>query len=911
MSFSITNTALDKSLAQSKQPSLILEIAGYDYKFGVNYINRLIRIGDVGLEIDGSWVIGGERTDKSVVPIISLEGTSNNISQQMQQDKGGATSVSSIQIALLDYKELMSRLISPGVVLEDLLGREATVWLGFQDTLFPEDHFIIFSGIIDEISSSGNVVLNIAHPEQSKRQEIFKQYTTQLDTQLRYKSRTIQDIRFDSDRQLTGTVRVRYTTGGTAGAEVVTVSGLDISVQIQDGVSTADQIRRAIRASSAAAAIMYDVAIKEDGDGSNPQVAFAYTDLDSSTVASVLSAADFLLPYSTEFLTYIKVEDEIIQYSAVDTGTNDITILARGCFGTVATTHEIDADVISFYRLLGNGADLALKVLMSGPDEYYETGIGVDNFVRSAAGVDTANTMFMAGVDVKQRYGVTIGDFITTTLADNTANNVSLKTITAITIDANGSIITAAGAGFVVETNSPATVSFKSQYNVLPDGLGLAGSDVDVTEFNRIVDLVPTYLPDFDFYLTDTINGKEFVDKQILYPSNMYSLPRKGRISCGFISPPLSISTLPVLDSTNIINPEKIQIKRTLGRYFYNTLIYKYDYDAVETDKPLTGYIRTDEDSKNRIPVGTKSLIIQSKGLRNNTATTQVLDIMSVRALERYKFAAEMFTLSCFYGVGFTVEVGDIVYFGDENLRIIDTTKGNRDFIPRLCEVVDKKMNIVTGRVDLVIVDTGYSVEGRYGTFSPSSVVGVGSTTTAVKLVAASFGTETFELEKDKWMRYIGEPIVIHDALWTTVYDSVLRGFDTNDPTIMLIDAVSLAPTSLMIVDIPEYSSSSNPKINAKYKSAHCFFDPSIDVATGVSQTVFTVSAPNAAKLFVGATILVHNATFTDESPEVKITDITGTTVTVGAALGFVPSSVHNIDLVGFVADEGPAFRWL
>lgn len=47
-------------------------------------------------------------------------------------------------------------------------------------------------------------------------------------------------------------ITVAYTGGGTAGSEVVTVSGFAISVQIQSGVSTQNQIKAAINASSAA-----------------------------------------------------------------------------------------------------------------------------------------------------------------------------------------------------------------------------------------------------------------------------------------------------------------------------------------------------------------------------------------------------------------------------------------------------------------------------------------------------------------------------------------------------------------------------------------------------------------------------------------------------------------------------------
>jgi len=51
-------------------------------------------------------------------------------------------------------------------------------------------------------------------------------------------------------------ISVAYTAGGTAGAEVVTVVGNAISVQIQSGVSTITQVRTAVNASVAAAALV-------------------------------------------------------------------------------------------------------------------------------------------------------------------------------------------------------------------------------------------------------------------------------------------------------------------------------------------------------------------------------------------------------------------------------------------------------------------------------------------------------------------------------------------------------------------------------------------------------------------------------------------------------------------------------
>lgn len=51
-------------------------------------------------------------------------------------------------------------------------------------------------------------------------------------------------------------ITIAYTTGGTAGAEVITVTGTAISVQIQSGTSTITQVRTAVNASVAAAALV-------------------------------------------------------------------------------------------------------------------------------------------------------------------------------------------------------------------------------------------------------------------------------------------------------------------------------------------------------------------------------------------------------------------------------------------------------------------------------------------------------------------------------------------------------------------------------------------------------------------------------------------------------------------------------
>ncbi len=79
-------------------------------------------------------------------------------------------------------------------------------------------------------------------------------------------------------------ITIAFTAGATAGSEVVTVTGNAISVQIETGVSTVTQVRTALNASTAAAALV------------------ATTGTSSSTVATA-SALPLLTGADTVFTT--------------------------------------------------------------------------------------------------------------------------------------------------------------------------------------------------------------------------------------------------------------------------------------------------------------------------------------------------------------------------------------------------------------------------------------------------------------------------------------------------------------------------------------------------------------------------------------------------------------------------------
>jgi hypothetical protein len=85
----------------------------------------------------------------------------------------------------------------------------------------------------------------------------------------------VQDLLFVSvspESTTTPEPSIIYTSGGTAGSEVVSVVLSDITIQIQTGVSTATQIKAAFDASIAATLIASCVIT---GTGSNTQISFS------------------------------------------------------------------------------------------------------------------------------------------------------------------------------------------------------------------------------------------------------------------------------------------------------------------------------------------------------------------------------------------------------------------------------------------------------------------------------------------------------------------------------------------------------------------------------------------------------------------------------------------------------------
>jgi hypothetical protein len=799
--------------ADTKSPQLILEIDGWPpissipAKKYANYGDDIV-FGQNGLFFNGLIL------DESILPYIDLNKTTNQITQQLQADKGGSQSVTSFDVGIVDKDQVITELITPNKVIADVLGVKARLYLSLEGAGHPKDSILFFSGIVAGASSgAGYVNINLASPEKLKNLEIFPKVSTELT------------------------------------ASITNVA----------------------------------------------------------TTINVVSTTDFSLPADSGTLrTYLLLNDEIIEYTGKTT--TSFTGCTRAQFGTIAVAHNINDNIESAYRLQGNLRDLSLKLMLSGINTPYATDIPILSFVQYGS-YTFANSIFVSRFNFDQYYGAVIGDTVVITDAPTPSNNVT-GIVTAIETTDLGSYITI-NQPLTLE-GSGASFSITSAYAVLPKfcGLEMTPDQVDVAEFEAMFLQNSTQFFDYDFFIKDSVKGAEFINTEILYPSGCYALPRKAKTSIGLTKPPLAAYETKVLDESTVISAGQLKINRNISSNFYNAIVIKYDLDQVES-KFKRGKITQSADSTNRIKVANKPLTIEASGVRFENNFVGKFATISRRALERYQFAAESIEVQVHYGTGFDIEIGDTVVL--KGLQLSDTkdSSGTRGLKPRIFEVTNKVLNIKGSAIRLTLLDTAYSLNGRYGVISPSSKIGLGSTTTVLNL-KKSYGTNlTTRSENYKWRNLVGARLRIRSVDYTFNEERNLLSLNPiNDDSIILDAPLSLAPLENYILDIVDYPQNADPEDQALSKTLYVFYNQQSLVLTGISQTQFTVDVGSLPDFAVGYLIYTHDKNYNNKSVERTITDITGTTITVNDALGYIPAVGDKVEILGW-PDGGSGYRIL
>jgi hypothetical protein len=917
VAYEITERARDLADEIQLKPNIVICFPSLGLCYGGEITKVIPRFGDPGLVFGlPDLTFGALVPSPSIDEYISLSGTTSDITQQLDPDKAAATSTQQITVKLADLNQDITGLISPGIVTDDLLYEFAQVYLGHQESAFPEDYIELFNGnVANIVAGSGFVDLTISHPEERKRTEIFPKLEKKLAKALNFNSLTVQDLFYQARPDVVGTLSIEYVAGGIITDDaVVTVTGNIISVAINITLTKAKTIKKAIE-NSADANQLVTVKVKTGGNANAVQAFQSLTAFQTDLEIELDDISQMLLPVSPVLRTYVVIDDEIIEYTGINIGLKKLTGCSRAALTSFGIPHELNADVVTFYKYgdntqdNGNAIDLALWLMMSNGPANYAESVDVGNFLQVSPSLSIPNAIFFPAKDLVQLYGVVVGDKCSVTGALNGANNFVDRTIQELVIDENGSYIVVDGASLVTEVASPGVISFKSQYNILPDGVGLKPVQVDIAEFKRKKDLYFSSLAFYEFYFKDTIDPKKLINEEIFLPSAFFSIPRKGRISLGVTAPPLFDPNSQELTLDTVEKPKNLKVTRGIGRNFYNSVVYKYNEDSVE-DKRLSGSITLSTNSTSRIEVANKPLVIDARGLRPSGNTALLIERNTARFLSRYEYAAETIEVEVPFRIGWTTEVGDSIVFGEPRLQVSDSTRGDRNFEPRIFEIINKKLNWRTGAISLSLLDTNFNQSVRYGVWSPATILGAGSTTTSLVLTL-SYGQAAPKKERDKWSFYIGKQIVVHSYDWSTQYLTRITGFDPSDDQRLLVEAMPAAPLAGWEITLPEYDDI-EPTDSRIYKSIHPFWTPQIEIVSGISQTQFTVAALDAAKLFVGGIVRVHDYSYSIDSGLVskKITGIAGTTITC-ESLGFTPVAGQFVDLIGFVSDEGAPYVWL
>lgn len=727
----LTSIAYLAAKQSTLNPQMVLSVDGLSTKFGVVSIYEQIHIGDPGLFVDNylgdSWFIGGLRLVPDQGPWISLgNGTSTKYQVQLQPDKGLGASVGQFSINLIDKNEAMSKIISPGFVIDDLLSKFCKIQIGFQDTAYPQDYITVFRGYIESnVSGAGNVTLLISSVDQKIRQQIYVPQST------------------------TTTIDVAPTNTLLSIADVTSLS-LGIT-----------------------------------GPNGSP---------DSS------------------YEQYVLVESEAMKVSAISS--LDLTV-ARGTLETIADNHASGATVNPFYRLTGNGLDLARKLMLSGWNGYWKTGVTFSNFNRISPTELVPNAIFFYNVDVSEEYGLYKGEYITTSGASNGANNVTLKQIQDIVQTNDGSYIVVSGVSFVEELSTGATISFRSKWDTLPFGLGMTPQEVDLLEFDN---LYTTFLSsfDFDFRITEGFDAKDFIDMQLFRPMSAYSIPRKGRASVGYHTGPLPGADILTLSDKNVENADKLKIGRSLTKNFINQVIYDYEYDVVagQTSKTKTN---EDDTSINDFSIGISSQSISAEGMRSSTFAESRMVSASNRLLKRYSRGAEFIDgIEVRFGDAFNREIGDIVLIDMAALKMTDKTTGNREGTTRLFQIQNKSMDIKTGKITLNVVDTNFSTAARYSLIAPASQVQNGISTTKFN-IKPSYGMTFGSNEYLKWTRFLPCSLRVRSPDGVT-RNAVVPILSISGNTISTASSLGFVPQANDIMEFPHYD-----QATSAMRAAYCF----------------------------------------------------------------------------------------
>ena len=831
------------------------------------------------------------------------------ISQKIEPEQGRA-SVATLSLKFIDKGGFMTQLISPGVLLDEPLGNKlVTVFLGYQNSAFPDDYFRVFRGYVsDTTSGSGWVTLQLSDANIKNRQNIFDGGTNLLAQDVTNSQTTIPIPVIDSFY-----LPVIGPTGSYDWQMNPTSGAIDTTQTVRAFVQIDDEW---MEYSATGVLLTEEVSFTGNTDGVTNQLTGCVFPPTGPPIPGMLLVGPGI-PNDTVIASG-GVSGSTITMSQVSTAAGaGVAVLAvptidvfRGgdhSQGTAPDVHTAGTSIANAVQLYGNPITLALKIMLSGYGGPWISGETCQAIGTTLDPTNPNDSAILFDVDVSEEYGITIGDQIILTGGPN-AGQYFITDIQDANQGEDLNRIVVVGSALVLDNPATSTIGFRSKYDTLPIACGLMNTprDVDVATFESVRDTFFSTGFTMQLFEPGEQTGKDFIESELYLPLGIYSITRYGRLSVAVTKPPLVDQKLIQLDKTNVLQPSTITIQRALNnRRFYNLIQYNYDIESDgQTYRTQDNFIDTISETVINL---TSTLAINSSGLRTELGGAAVSAQRGLFILNRYKKAAYAISLKCNWETGCQIEVGDMVILYDPGtLQISNFETGQRGLGKALFEVIERSLDISTGVASLTLLSSlGYTTEQRYATISPSSVIAPGTMSAPTSLlIQDSYGPAYPGDEQKKWTNFLNLPITVHSPDYTTRSGTaILTGFDPANPYRMILagSGLTFTPQPGDIVDVGNYGSG----------YPFCYIDPTLTVTGGTDLKTFTVSSGDAALVVPGLPVLIRNSDWSLQSAEINVESVVGTTVTLSKSLDFIPSAGQFVELVGFVSDKGGAFRIL
>lgn len=924
----VTNDNYDIANEQlQKEPILVLEIEDAPFLFTSNKIYTKIRYDDPGVYYDGTYVYDGLRpVDENVQrSYIDRKGSSSTISQKLEQWDGKA-SIETFNIKLIDYNKEITKLCSPGQILDDILNKKVKIYFGYATLSYPEDYIKIFQGYINNVKiSQGSVFFTFTDPSSKRRQTLFNGSTTRLTRTISFQDTVDFDYYYDL---------VMLNSNPFKNGEMVTFDAINGSLPSPLAVSTQYYVINATQDYFQISLTSGGPAIDIVDPGPLPQTPTYYvysteddyldvtsTDNLYRTITNALGAND-----DTVTIGLVLDGKEIVTYTNADIISTTRVRVNRGQFNTEMVEQKEGIEIKAFISLNDNPINIALKSQLSGWNGAWKENIDLRGIINTDNGDLLANTItFNNTVDLIRDYGLIQGDFVILSGSLNPSNN-GVFTIADFTND-NRSVIVEQ-TGILVQENPPISgflttkAAFRSKYDVYPvtAGLGLDPDDVLVSQFEYLLNTFIKFNYTMNIIGAEN-SGKTWIEQNLLKPIGGYSLTQGSRISMGLTHPPLANDLTKFLTPDNIINAKSIEVERGLNtRFFYNEILFNYDHDPIQ-DSFVRSLRVLDADAQDRVRQ-VSVLSVDVKGLPDETLSETIMNQRAERILQRYRFSAETVSLEANFSVGHTIDAGDTIILKDTDppvLNIANTETGARGISARVMEVQERTIDLSNGKTRVKLLsNNGFSLTDRYGVISPSSQIDASFTNTnsTIKIVP-SFGAMFGAAEYRKWKPYVGYWIKVHNTDYTDVAVCTYTQ-DETDPNIMyLTPALPFVPNGNYYIEFEDYYEADVNR-NDLIKATFAHLDSAATIYSGSSTNVFILDSGFSSRYLVGSVIYVQSPDGSRFSDDVKILSIVGDIVTIGGIypasgpqdLGFVPQAGDIMQLGGF-KDGGASYRFI